>query len=107
MLRARLAVVLLAGSLGLTTGCSSLRNHPWFSNNRACGPECIDLGVTSVSEGPILEGGGPIMAPLPPAGVPGTPLPAQPPIPQLNIPPRLEPVPQTMAPPSQYKPVVR
>jgi hypothetical protein len=91
MLRARLLVVLLAGSLGLAGGCSSLCNSPWFHRNRPAGPEVIDLGT--VSEGPVLDGC------APPNGAALTP---QPTVPPLSTPPRL--VPQPHSQPLPYTP---
>jgi hypothetical protein len=111
MLRARLAVVLLAGGLGLVCGCSSLCNHPWFHRNRTPCPEVIDLGVTPLGEGPMLEGSAPGFVPpngstlMPqPMGPPpnGSTLMPQPTVPQLSTPPRLSPQPQSQ--PMPYTP---
>jgi hypothetical protein len=95
MLRARLAVVVLAAILGLTGGCASLCNRPLFSRFRDC-PECMDLGMTSMGEGPILDG---CAVPMPPPnGFAPAPLMPQATIPQLSTPPRLVPQPQQSQP---------
>ena len=89
MLRARLAVLVLVAGLGLVQGCGSLCNNSLCSRIRGRGPECIDLGATTVSEGPVLDGVGPPMPP--PNG--GAPLMPQATMPQLTTPPRLVPQP--------------
>lgn len=89
MLRSRLAMVVLVASLGLTTGCGSLCSGSLCGRTRARGPECIDLGVSSVGEGPVLDGFSPAMPP-PNGAVPLTP---QGSMPQLTTPPRLVPQP--------------
>src|SRR5262245_52417670 len=65
MLRARWAVAVLAGGLGLMSGCSTLRDHPWFSRSRpapAAAP-CCEAPAVPIGEGPVLEGGPPIVPP--------------------------------------------
>jgi hypothetical protein len=95
MLRARLAVLVLTAALPLGAGCSS-----FWCRHRS--PEIIDLGVTSVSEGPLLEGCAPGMPPA--AAMPPVPMTPQPQatIPQLTTPPRLVPQPQSQ--PMPYTP---
>ena len=64
MSRVRWAVAVLAGGLGLLSGCSTLRDHPWFSRGRAApAPSCCDGSTVPISEGPILEGGPPGVPP--------------------------------------------
>jgi hypothetical protein len=102
MSRVRWAVALLAGGLGLISGCSSLRDHPWFGRARtAPGPAC-DAPTAALTEGPILDSGAPIAAPPCPAGPPGVEVqpPTVPgtngtirPIPQVPQVPQAQPVP--------------
>src|SRR5262249_49798121 len=69
MSRPRWAVALLAGGLGLLSGCSTIRDHPWFSRSRtAPAPGCCDGSPLPVAEGPMLEGGRPTPPPPPPGG---------------------------------------
>jgi len=75
MSRVRWAVAVLAGGLGLLSGCSTLRDHPWFSRSRptAAPPCCDTAGAAPVAEGPVLEGGPPFVPPpgaLPPGALP-------------------------------------
>jgi hypothetical protein len=81
MLRPRWAFAVLAAGLGLLSGCSTLRDHPWFSRSRAVpdAAPCCEAPATSFAEGPILESGPPVVpAPngaLPPGAIqqpPGT-----------------------------------
>jgi hypothetical protein len=84
MFRVRWAVAFLAGGLGLISGCSTLREHPWFSRSRPVPTEgcCNPVSTPVVADGPILEGGPPVVpppgGPLPP-GVEPVPLNGQPP----------------------------
>jgi hypothetical protein len=74
MSRVRWAVAMLAGGLGLLSGCSTLRDHPWFSRSRpAAAPPCCDATAAAVpvAEGPVLEGGPPFVPPPPGALPPG------------------------------------
>src|SRR5262245_38981124 len=100
MLRARLAVVIVAGGLGLVGGCSSLCNLSLFHRNRPHGPEVIDLGVTG--EGPVLDGCAPGFVPPPGGMAPGGALTPQPTVPPLSTPPRIAPQPQSQ--PMPYSP---
>lgn len=101
MLRARLAIVVLAGGLGLVSGCSTLCNLDLFHRRRAPCPEVIDLGVTSMGDGPCLDAGVPRM--MPPNGtVSNSTLTPQATVPSLSSPPRL--VPQPHSQPTPYSP---
>lgn len=96
MLRARLTAVVAAG-LGLVCGCSSLRDHPWFSRARG-GAEagCCDVGAAlPVADGPILEGGPMLAAPEAQGQFAPTPLPpnGQPPADRLVPQPQAQPYP--------------
>jgi hypothetical protein len=111
MYRVRWAVAVLAGGLGLLPGCSTLRDHPWFSRNRAAPiascPSCPAAVGTPVADGPMMEGGPPILPPpgVQPPGVSVDPsqLNGQPAI--INGP--LRPVPQPQAQPVPAPPVSR
>jgi hypothetical protein len=74
MSRLRWAVAVLTGGLGLISGCSTLRDHPWFSRPRTvAAPGCCDAPAAPLAEGPVLEGGPPFVPPpgaLPPGGLP-------------------------------------
>jgi hypothetical protein len=107
MHRVRWAVAVLAGGLGLLPGCSTLRDHPWFSRNRAAPvANCPAAGVP-VADGPIMDGGPPIVPPpngQPPCVGVDPMLPnGQPPV--INGP--LRPVPQPQAQPVPAPPVSR
>jgi hypothetical protein len=87
MLRTRWAVAVLAGGLGLVGGCSSLRDHPWFSRGRvepAAAP-CCESPAGPFAEGPIMDGGPPVGGP--PVG--GPPIVAPPP-PNGALPPGVD-----------------
>src|SRR5439155_5802602 len=70
MLRPRWTAVLIGG-LGLLGGCSTLRDHPWFSRARtAPAPSCCETPGVPLAEGPVLEGGPPIIPPPAPGPLP-------------------------------------
>ncbi len=92
MLRARLAIVALATGLGLSCGCSTIANHPWFSRLGRTNCDGCETGSVALGEGPILEGPAPVVISPGPQN-PGMQAPVTP-IPQLTAPPRLVPEPQ-------------
>ena len=65
MLRSRWAVAGLIGVLVLIGGCSTLRDHPWFSRGRAApAADCCSNGPpVPLAEGPILDSGPPVVPP--------------------------------------------
>lgn len=102
MLRVRLAAVVVAAGLGLTSGCASLCNLPFLNRHRALGPEleCLESGVMSLGDGPVLGDGS-----VPPNGTLPFPRPVVTPeagVPSLSPAPRL--VPQPHAQPMPYTP---
>jgi len=101
MSRLRWAVAVLTGGLGLISGCSTLRDHPWFNRARpAAAPACCDTPGVPIADGPIVEGG-PGIVPPPGPLTPGAEL--QPPGTNGTI----RPVPQPQAQPVPAPPTSR
>jgi hypothetical protein len=134
MVRARLALLALGGSLLLTSGCSTCRqdecttSHGWFSRfrlaSRTTSAPCECEGGMPATGMPMMPGDGPVMMPpsgcaTPPSTFPMAPtFPGNPPPPTIitnpppgmqppinGQPPRIVPVPQApQATPMPYSP---
>jgi hypothetical protein len=83
MFRARMAVVGLMVGLGLTSGCTSITDRPWFSRLRGVPTEdCCALDDPCMMDGPMLEGPATMLGqpggPFPGLGQPGSPFPGMP-----------------------------
>ncbi len=100
MARLRFAILAGAAGIGFVCGCTSLSFHPLFGRRSTCsGPDCCTGPMVADQEGPVIEGSGVPVMPVPssPGGYP--PVPggpggyAPPPILPQNQVPQLSPTP--------------